>query len=85
MHCILGVIIIFEENDKYKVVLFSLTCFIDICFVFLNSQIKCFLFPQKFCVVYLVIKRRSVKVIKVIYLNICENLTFLANKGNLLF
>ncbi len=25
-------------------------------FVCLKSQIKCFLFPQKFCVVYLVIK-----------------------------
>ncbi len=28
-------------------------------FVILNSQIKCFHFPQKFCVVYLVIKQRT--------------------------
>ncbi len=48
-----------EENDNYKVVfIFSLLMFYCYVFVFLNSQMNCFLFPQKFCVVYLVIKRR---------------------------
>ncbi len=44
---------------NYKVMFYFLSpnvyCYL---FCFLNSQIKCFIFPQKFCVVYLVIKWR---------------------------
>ncbi len=38
-----------EEKDNYKVMFYFLSPNV---FFFLNSQIKCFLFPQKFCVVY---------------------------------
>ncbi len=47
---------VIEENDNYKVMLYFLSPNVLLLFVFLNSQIKCFLFPQKFCVAYLVIK-----------------------------
>ncbi len=45
-----------EENDKYKVMLYFLSPNVLLLFVYLNRQIKCFIFPQKIFVVYLVIK-----------------------------
>ncbi len=45
-----------EENDNYKVMFYFLSPNVLLLFVFLNSQIKRFIFPQKFCVAYLVIK-----------------------------
>ncbi len=48
-----------EENYNYKVMFYFLSPNVLLLFVFfLNSQIKCFLFPQKVCVVHLVIKLR---------------------------
>ncbi len=46
-----------EENYIYKVMFYFLSSNVLLLFFnFLNSQIKCFIFSQKFCVVYLVIK-----------------------------
>ncbi len=45
-----------EENYNYKVMFYFPSPNVLLLFIFLNSQIKCFISPHKFCVVYLVIK-----------------------------
>ncbi len=49
-----------EENDNYKVMLYFLSPNIYFYFLFFYSLMKCFIFPQKFCYVYLVIKWRHI-------------------------
>ncbi len=66
-----------EENDNYKAMFYFLSPN-DFLF-FLNSQIKCFIFPQKFCVVYLIIKWRHKTSITFIF-TFFENLTFFGNQ-----
>ncbi len=86
MQCILGVTIIIWLKTMTIIKLYfiysHLMCYCYL-FCFLNSQIKCFIFPQKFCVVYLVIKGRHKTSISFIF-KFLTILLFLADKRNLL-
>ncbi len=85
MQCILGVIIIIWLKTMTIIKLYfifsHLMCYCY--FFFLNGQIKCFFFPQKFCVVYLVIKGRHKTSISFIF-TFLKMLLFLADKQKLL-